>query len=137
MLILLHDVGRVDLQALVVAALHDSGDPELRVTSEAARGRLENAHVDAVELIPKPGDERLLERLVGLDAPAGLAATAERLDQLRHLHLRTEARASWSAIHAEVLEVWQPFAIRCHPRLATRYAHWARVFKNRIRRSEA
>jgi hypothetical protein len=101
------------------------------------RGRLDDAHVDAVELIPRPGDERLLERLVGLDPSVGLAATAERLDQLRHLHLREEARESWSAVHAEVLDAWKPFAERCHPRLATRYAHWARVFKNRMRRSEA
>jgi hypothetical protein len=136
MLILLHDVGRVDTTALVAAALHDSLDLGFRVAPDAMGGRLDEEFGASVGLIPRPGDERLIEKLVGLPESVGLAGLAEYLDQLRHLHLRDDTRETWPEVHVEVLEVWQPYAARCSPRLATRYAHWARVFTKRIRRSE-
>jgi hypothetical protein len=56
---------------------------------------------------------------------------AERLDQLRHAHLR-EDHAWWRAIHAEAGAIWVPVAERTHPRLADRYRHWLRTFGRRL-----
>jgi len=132
-LVLLHDVGTVPLDALCAAVLHESEDDGLRVKGDAVRGTLGDAVADLVDALPLPGDERLLERLVTLDEGALLAALAERLDQLRHAHLR-EDRDWWRAIHEEAGSVWVPLAERTHPRLADRYRHWQRTFGRRLER---
>ena len=131
-LVLLRDVGRVDVSVLVVACLHESVDAGLRVSAEVVEAALGTAAVRAREAIPLPGDERLVERLLTLGPGLSLAALTERLDHLRHLHLREELIDTWADVHAEVLRAWLPFAQRVHGKLATRYAHWARTFVERI-----
>lgn len=131
-LILLRDVGPVDVSVLVVASLHESLDDELRVSAGSVESELGGAALRAVQSIPRPGDERLVERLVTLGPGLSLAALAERLDHLRHLHVREDLMDVWADTHAEVLEAWLPFARRIQPKLATRYAHWAQTFVKRI-----
>lgn len=131
-LILLQDVGKVDVAVLVVAVIHESADSALRVSARRVQQELGGAAVDAVRAIPLPGDERLIERLVTLGPGTGLAALAERLDHLRHLHVREDLMDTWADAYEEVSRAWLPFAQRTHPRLATRYGHWARTFVKRI-----
>lgn len=135
-LVLLRDVGRLDLSVFALAMLHDSADFELRPDVEAARALLPATTADTLETLPCPGDERLVERLVGLESGAALAVLAERLDHLRHLHMREDRSAGWSVTHDEVGRAWLPFSQRVHPRLATRFAHWHRVFGRRIDRGQ-
>jgi predicted esterase len=131
-LILLHDVGRVDVSVLALATLHDSCDATLRSPREEVLAALGKGTLAALDALPLPGDEDLLEKLVGLGAGASLAVLAERLDHLRHLHLRSDLVDSWADTHHEVEAAWLPFAHRVHPKLATRFAHWYRVFVKRI-----
>jgi (p)ppGpp synthase/HD superfamily hydrolase len=132
-LVLLHDVGEVPLDALCAAAVHETEDNNLRVSSDAVREALGDTVADLVGALPLPGDERLLERLVTLEQEPLLAALAERLDQLRHAHLR-EDDSWWRAIHEEAVSAWVPVAERTHPRLADRYRHWQRTFERRLKK---
>jgi len=131
-LVLLHDVGEVDVSVLALAALHDSWDASLRSPREEVLAALGKGTLDALDALPLPGDEDLVEKLVGLGPGASLAVLAERLDHLRHLHLRSDLVDSWADAHHEVEGAWLPFAQRIHPKLATRFAHWYRVFVRRI-----
>lgn len=131
-LLLLRDVGDVDVSILVVAAIHESIDGEVRVRPGDIEETLGPAALRAVESIPRPGDERLAERLITLGPGVSLAALAERLDHLRHLHLREDLVDLWAETHREVLRAWLPFAQRVDRQLAVRYAHWARTFVKRI-----
>jgi (p)ppGpp synthase/HD superfamily hydrolase len=132
-LVLFRDVGVVPLVALCAAAVHETEDDHLRVGRDAVRSALGDAVADLLDSLPLPGDERLLERLVGLEQGPLLAALAERLDQLRHAHLRPD-HEWWRAIHEEAGAVWVPVAERTHPRLADRYRHWHRTFGRRLER---
>ena len=98
------------------------------------RDTLGEAVAALVESLPLPGDDRLAERLITLDEGPRLAALAERLDHLRHAHMR-EDRTWWRAVHEEAGAVWVPVAERTHPRLATRYRHWHRTFARRLQRA--
>ncbi len=130
-LVLLQDVGLLPADVLATAAVHDTEDDDLRVSLDAVRDALGDGVADMVESLPLPGDERLTERLVSLAEGPRLAALAERLDHLRHAHLR-EDRTWWRAIHEEAGAAWLPVAERTHPRLATRYLHWHRTFARRL-----
>lgn len=131
-LVLLRDVGPVDPSVVVVAVLHESTDPHLRVASDVLAESVGPATAAAVGTIPLPGDEQLVERLLSLGPGGSLAALAERIDQLRHLHLREDLAAGWADAYEEVTGAWLPFALRTHEQLARRYAHWARTFVKRI-----
>lgn len=131
-LILLQDVGSVDVAVLTVAVLHESADAWLRLPEQRVRQEMGDVTVNVLATIPGPGDEALVERLVTLGAGVGLAVLAERLDHIRHLHMRNDLAESWVDAYEEVLGAWLPFAQRTHPRLATRYAHWARTFVKRL-----
>lgn len=131
-LILLGDVGAVDVVVLVIACVHESTDEDLRVPRADLAESLGASVLGALDSIPVPGDERLIERLITLGPGTALVALAERLDHLRHLHLREDLMDTWADMHAEVLGAWLPFSQRTHPKLATRYAHWARTFVKRI-----
>jgi hypothetical protein len=133
-LVLLRDVGPVALAALCAATVHESEDAELRVGSESIRDALGDAVAEIVTSLPLPGDERLVERLVTLPEGPLLAALAERLDQLRHAHLR-EDLALWRALYEEAGAAWVPVSERTHPRLADRFRHWYRSFGRRLGRS--
>jgi len=131
-LVLLRDVGAVDPSVVLVAVLHESTDPALRVAPDELAESVGPATAAAVGAIPLPGDEQLVERLISLGPGSSLAALAERLDQLRHLHLRDDLADGWADAHEEVTRAWLPFAARTHQQLAVRYAHWARTFVRRI-----
>jgi len=130
-LVLLQDVGTVSVTALCAAAVHESEDRHLRLGSESVRGALGDDVADVVDALPLAGDPRLLERLVTLEPEPLLAALAERLDHLRHAHLR-EDHEWWRVIHEEARCVWVPVAERAHPKLAGRYRHWQRTFGRRL-----
>lgn len=130
-LVLLRDVGAVAPEVLAATAVHESEEPALRVARADVAGRLGDAVASIVASLPLPDDERLSERLVLLERGPRLAALAERLDHLRHAHLRPDL-AWWRALHAEASAVWLPVAERTHPRVATRYRHWHRTFARRL-----
>ena len=132
-LVLLRDVGPLPAEVLSSAAVHETEDETLRVPLATVREVLGDEVADIVESLPLPGDERLTERLIILDEGPRLAALAERLDHLRHAHLR-EDRAWWRAIHEETGVAWLPVAERTNARLATRYRHWHRTFGRRLTR---
>lgn len=131
--VLLDDVDGVDRTVLVVAILHESCDDRLRVRTERVAESVGASEAASIESIPLPGEERMIERLLALPSDVALAALAERLDHLRHLHLRDDLTGSWAEVHDEVSRAWLPFAQRVHPVLARRYGHWTRTFANRIR----
>lgn len=132
-LVLLQDVGDVPVDTLCAAAVHESEDAALRVDVGSVRAALGDPAAAIVSSLPLPGDERLLEKLVTLADGPLLAALAERLDQLRHAHLREDV-AWWREIHEEGGAVWVPVAERAHARLADRYRHWHRTFGRRLER---
>ena len=131
-LILLHDVGEVDPMVLTLAAVHESVDANLSTAPQSVAEALGASVSEALESIPLPGDEQLVERLVTLAPGVGLAALSERLDHLRHLHLRPDLIELWAATHEEVGQAWLPFAERTHRQVARRYAHWSRTFARRL-----
>lgn len=131
-LILLHDVDDLPASALPAAALHESMDTALSPGSDRVDDLLGVALGDTVRVLPLPGAENLEERLVLLPRDGAVAVLAERLDHLRHLHMRPDTRKEWSAMHAEVERAWLPFAQRTDGRLAQRFTHWTRTFRKRL-----
>jgi len=132
-LILLQDVGIVDVSVVILGLLHESTDSKLRpATTQIVDALGGEVSLRVLTAIPKPGDERLVERLVVLCPGSALVALAERLDHLRHLHMRPDLIDTWADTHAEVTDAWLPFAQRTHRKLAVRYAHWSRTFVKRI-----
>jgi hypothetical protein len=135
-LVLLQDVGPLSPEVLAAAAVHESEEPRFRLEEDVVRREIGDAVADVVISLPLPDDEDLVERLVTLDEGARLAALAERLDHIRHAHLR-EDREWWRALHTEVTAAWAPVAERTHPRLADRYRAWLRAMSRRIGVPEA
>lgn len=133
-LVLLRDVFCKDGPLLAAAALVESEDAQLRVSTSDVRAGLGAEIADLVGAVPLPGTDSLAEALVTADRRVRLLALAERLDHLRHAHLR-EADERWRAdAHAEACAIYWPVAERTHPRLAQRYAHWCRAFAKRLAR---
>lgn len=133
-LILLRDVSCVDGTVLAAAALTESEDAEFRIAASAVRTAVGDAVADIVRAVPAPFSETLAEGLVVADETVRLVALAERLDHLRHGHLR-EADHSWrSAVLTQAEKVYLPVAERTNPRLAQRYRHWCRTFAKRVAR---
>lgn len=128
-LVLLRDVGPVPAETLAAAAVHDTVDRELRVASDVVRTELGDEVADLVASLPLPGEENLAERLVTSGEQARLVALAERIDQLRHAHMRPEL--DWASAHREAGEVWLPVAERTHPLLADRFRNWHRAYARR------
>jgi hypothetical protein len=131
-LVLLQDVGPLPACILAVAAVHESEDSRFRASVAGVRAALGDDVADIIASLPLPGDERLTERLLALEDRPRLAALAERLDHLRHAHLR-EDRAWWRMLQEETEAVWAPIAERTHPRLADRYRAWLRAMGRRLR----
>lgn len=112
--------------ALAAAAFVDTVDPELAPSPPAEPLRR------IAEAVPRPdrdGDE-LLERLVAAEFDAGLVAVAERLDQARHLHMRSDL--DWPAFHAQVRSVYAPAARRFSALIARRTDRWCDAFERRL-----
>lgn len=130
-LILLNDVPDATAEAIELAVLVESRDPELRIDDERVREKVGQRVAAARASIPAPGSEVLTERLLTLDDDAALAALAERLDHLRHEHLRDPV-SPWPQMVEEVSTVWLPFADRHSATLTRRYRHWLRTFQRRL-----
>lgn len=131
-LVLLRDVGCLDPLTLAAAVLVESEDEALRVPGAEAEALAGPAVADLLARVPLSGREDLAEALVTADETVRFVALAERLDHLRHAHLR-DAPAGWGpAILAEAEAVYGPVAHRTHPRLAQRYDHWCRAFRRRM-----
>ena len=133
-LILLRDVGCLDPVTLAAAAVVESEDAELRVSSAAIHRVLDEDVAALAAAVPMPGDDSLAYDLVTAEEPVRLVALAERLDHLRHAHLRDADRSWRTGAHHQALSVYLPMAHRTHPRLAQRYDHWCRAFARRLER---
>lgn len=130
-LLLLRDVGPLPATTLAAAAVHETVDEELRVSEAAVRAELGGEVGDVLASLPAPAEEGLAERLVTLDEQARFAALAERLDQLRHAHMRPDL--DWRAAWEEAGTVWLPVAERTHARLGDRFRNWHRAYGRRLR----
>ena len=130
-LILLQDVGLLPAAVLAAAAVHESEEPRFRTPTADVSEALGREVADLVASIPLPGDEQLAAQLVTLVEGARLAALAERLDCLRHAHLRQDP-LWWRALREETRAAWAPVAERTHPRLADRYRAWLRAMDRRL-----
>lgn len=130
-LILVRDVGVTDVGVLAAAGLYESMDPGLRVDPVHVRETVGEVVVELLARVPDPASDRHVEELVTAPEAVQWIALAERLDHFRHLHMRGGAER-WAALHEEGGSVWLPVAERVHPRLATRYRHWHRVFARRL-----
>lgn len=111
--------------ALAAAAFIDSIDAYLVPDPPPAL----RVYVSAVPL-PGTDSEDLLERIITADADAALIALAERLDQVRHVHLRHDLDAR--AVHAEVRAIYIPAARRVSAAIARRFEHWADAFERKL-----
>jgi len=130
-LVLLQDVGPLRSELLAAAAVHESEEARFRLEPADVRRELGHVVADMVKSLPLPTEDDLVERLVTLDEGARIAALAERLDHIRHAHLR-EDPARWRALRDEVSAAWAPVAERTHPRLADRYRAWLRAISRRL-----
>jgi hypothetical protein len=130
-LVLLQDVGPLAATVLAAGAVHESEEARFRLDASDVRSHLGGEVAEMLASFPLPTDEDLVERLVTLDPGARLAALAERLDHIRHAHLR-EDPARWRALRDEVTGAWAPVAERTHPRLADRYRAWLRAISRRL-----
>ncbi len=134
-LVLVHDADLLDARVLAAAAATESEDAGLRVSLARVRELLGEDVAELVAAVPRAESATLTEDLVTASPEARLVALAERLDHLRHAHLRDDA--SWGrAAHEQALRVYLPVAERTHPRLAGRYRYWCRKFAGRFSLSE-
>lgn len=130
-LVLLRDGGVGDPAVLAAAALTESEDAALRVDLSSIGGEVDNGILSLVEAVPPSGADDLAETLLGADEEVRLVAVAERLDHLRHAHLREDP--AWRLrVHREAVAVYGPIAERTHDRLAGRYRYWIRMFARRF-----
>jgi hypothetical protein len=130
-LVLLQDVGPLRPELLAAAAVHESEEARFRLDPSVVRRELGDRVADILISLPLPSDEDFVERLVTLGDGARLAALAERLDHIRHAHLRDDP-TWWRALRDEVTLAWAPVAERTHPRLADRYRAWLRAISRRL-----
>jgi (p)ppGpp synthase/HD superfamily hydrolase len=131
-LVLLRDAYCVDGTVLAAAALTESEDGEFRIGDAAVLTSVGRSVADILRVVPDPRSESLAEELLMADGSVRLVALAERLDHLRHAHLR-DADAEWRrTVHAQAESVYLPMAERTHARLAQRYRHWCRTFARRL-----
>lgn len=132
-LVLLRDVGLRDPVALCASTLTESEDDALRISLELVRREVGMDVADLVAAVPMPRREALAEELVVAPERVRLVALAERLDHLRHAHMRKDVSRSWRrAIHEEAMRVYLPVAERTHAKLAARYRHWGKAFARRL-----
>ncbi|MDP2957158.1 MAG: hypothetical protein Q8N53_12115 [Longimicrobiales bacterium] len=133
-LILIRDAGCADPGMLAAAALVESEDAEFRTDAAAIRASLGDEVAELVGSVPLARTESLAEVLVTATDPVRMIALAERLDHLRHAHLRDAGREWRVLVHAEAGAVYLPVAMRTHPRLTERYQHWCQAFARRLER---
>lgn len=131
-LILLRDAGIVDPVILCAAALTESEDSAFRIVPDRIRAEVGEDVAGLVAAVPMPRRETLAEELIAAPERVRLVALAERLDHLRHAHMREVDQAWRRAVHEEAMRVYLPVAERTHGKLAARYRHWGRAFARRL-----
>jgi hypothetical protein len=131
-LILLADTDCRDPAVLAAASFVETVDTGLAAPARALLDAFGAAAVRELEAVPRPAvsGDRLLEELVCAPPGPAMAALAERLDQVRHLHLRPDL--DWHALHASVEDVYVPAAARVAPVLCGRFERWAEAFRRRL-----
>jgi hypothetical protein len=130
-LILMHDAGVTDRATLAAAMALDSLYPDRTPHPDLLVEWGEPGASALIQELPDPrmSREERIEALVTASEPARLAATAERLDHARHLHLAPSD--SWAAFHEDVTKVYLPLAARTHAVLERRFAAWSNRFAAR------
>ncbi len=132
-LVLLEDGGWADPLDAMAAALVESEDGELAV-ERASIGRVLGEEVAGrVDAVPVPAGVRdgaeLLEALVTAPRGAQLVALAERLDHLRHLHVRVRRwgdREGAGRSARQARDIYLPLARRVGGTLERRFDWWCR-----------
>ncbi len=130
-LILLRDGGVTDGGVLSAAAVTESEDASLRVDPERVADVLGDGVRSIADRAPRSDSEVLAEELISAPTDVRLVALAERLDHLRHAHLRTRDESWRRRVHSQAESVYLPVAERTDPLLARRYRHWCRTFPRR------
>jgi (p)ppGpp synthase/HD superfamily hydrolase len=131
-LILLRDAGVTDAKVLAAACVTESEDEIFAVDEGDIRAALGDQVARLVAALPRPRSSTWVEDLVIASEHIRLVVLAERLDHLRHAHLRA-AGGEWErTVHVEGGSVYLPLAERTNPTLARRYRHWHRTFARRL-----
>lgn len=131
-LILLRDVGVTDGEVLAASCLAETEDAELRLRDDEIRAAFGD-RVGDLAAVPRPSLEELAEVLVTASRDARLVALAERLDQVRHAHLRNDRDDVWRAAALDgVRAVYLPVAERTDTLIAQRFRHWGVAFARRL-----
>lgn len=143
-LILLADTPERDPAVLAAAVVVDSALPGAEPSEDAVerwlgprvariRGRVPVP--DGRGNVRRPEDARGRELAPVLAAAAEEArrvALAERLDHLRHLHVRPHTDEELRSAEAEARAVYLPVARRTDEGLARRYERWCRAIRRRV-----
>lgn len=124
--ILIADAGCRSADTLAAGACLDTIDTALATVPPPELRPI----LDAVPRGDPGNDDELLERLVTAEHDVALLALAERLDHVRHLHLRRDLDPR--PFLAQVRAVHAPAARRFSPRLARRFDRWADAFERRL-----
>ena len=128
--ILLDDLALVDAEWIATAMLLDTVRPDLEVSLDALR-ELPEPVIARWKELPRPDAETLVEDLLALEPDALNVALAERLDQLRHIHLWDDVEHA-ARVYVHAAETYSRVAVRSHPELARRYAWWTRTFARKF-----
>jgi (p)ppGpp synthase/HD superfamily hydrolase len=131
-LILLRDAGVTEATVLAAACVTESEDKLFAIDEDGIRAALGDEVVRFVQALPEPRSPTWVEDLVSAAEQTRLVVLAERLDHLRHAHLRAAGDEWERAVHAEGGAVYLPLAERTNPTLARRYRHWYRTFARRL-----
>jgi len=131
-LILLRDAGVTEATVLAAACVTESEDETFAVGEGDIRAALGGEIARLVASLPRPRSGTWVEDLVSATEHVRLVVLAERLDHLRHAHLRAAGEEWERAVHAEGGAVYLPVAERTNPTLARRYRHWHRTFARRL-----
>lgn len=135
-LVLLHDVADVSPRAVVFGALLESRDRQYEPDAARVPEVIDPSDLEPWTALTEAMGrglpiEDLAADLVVLEPVLLVAVLAERLDHLRHEHLRPP-RTSWAALVDEAERLWGPLADRVAPTLSRRYRHWIRTFRRRL-----
>jgi (p)ppGpp synthase/HD superfamily hydrolase len=131
-LILLRDAGVSEAEVLAAACVTESEDEIFALDEGEIRSALGDGVAGLVAALPHPRSPTWTEDLVSAPVHIRLVVLAERLDHLRHAHLRAAGKEWERAVHVEVGAVHLPVAERTNATLARRYGHWHRTFARRL-----
>lgn len=125
-LIIMLDTPVRDPLLIAAGALLETVRPEL------AADPIDDEVRAVLAAIPTPArdGEMITEELLLAEPAVCTVALAERLDQVRHLHLRP--REEWEEMHRMAEEIYLPIAVRTEPTMARRYRWWCRTFRARF-----